>query len=376
MRRNGTFPEDDNLTTAYSNPALMRALVVGWIGHRRSNKEFINFSNSEGDKILKLFKSTDDNVLSEYSAPTYYGMDTWALAANIKYGPAAATMTTNSEFIMTELWKDIAEHWNPFLGNLVGPYDRAYTRDLTTHSAVISMFWWGLFGYEYGPHLYKLELDLLFDIAQGPALALIMETTSKFISKETAKALKAKGNWKGERFINKTIPDGLEAGSPRRVATSWMSAPLMIGAEQVNEDENRGDQFVPAIVHWAGDKSHTPWPSITFFSLYPSASTVDAVVGSHSLTVSYPNTTQEGTDIFTYALSNVPPSWTLGGEHVIDGFGSLPCLDVTVSAPGLVKQPVKYGEQLRDHLFYNISYAVSSGFEGVPRMDFKFKYTC
>ncbi|KAH6977360.1 hypothetical protein BKA56DRAFT_687061 [Ilyonectria sp. MPI-CAGE-AT-0026] len=376
MRRNGTFPEDDNLTIAYANPALMRAWFVGWIGERRNNETFTKFANQQGDLILKLFKSTGDDVLSEYNAPTYYGMDAWALAGNIKYGPKKATMTKNAEFIMTELWKDIADHWNPYLGNMAGPYDRAYTRDLTTHSAVVSMFWWGLYGYEYGPHLYKGELDLLYDIAQGAAVALIMDTTSKFISKDTAKALKAKGSWKGQRLITKTIPDALGKDANTRTATSWISSPLMIGAEQVAEDKNRGNQFVPAIVHWAGELTHKPFPYNTFFSLYPSASTIDAVAGKNSLTISYPNTTQDGTDIFTYALSNVPPSWTLGGKNVIDGFESLPCLKVTVDAPGLEKQPVTYGSQLRDHLYYNISYAVPAGFEGVPKMEFNFKYTC
>ena len=37
MRRNGSYPEGDNLTPAYSNPALMRAWFVSWIGERRNN---------------------------------------------------------------------------------------------------------------------------------------------------------------------------------------------------------------------------------------------------------------------------------------------------------------------------------------------------
>lgn len=34
MRRNGTFP--DNLVTGYTNPAILRAFTVGWIGARKS----------------------------------------------------------------------------------------------------------------------------------------------------------------------------------------------------------------------------------------------------------------------------------------------------------------------------------------------------
>ncbi|EON96205.1 hypothetical protein UCRPA7_8296 [Phaeoacremonium minimum UCRPA7] len=376
MRRNGTFPEDDNLTIAYSNPALMRAWYVGWIGARRNNQTFIDFANTQGDLILKLFKSTGSNVLSEYNAPNYYGMDVWALAGNIKYGAKNNSMTTNAQYILTEVWKDVAAHYNSFLGNLAGPYDRAYTRDMTTHSAILSLFWWGMYGHEYGPQPPKMELDLVYDIAQGAALSLLMNTTSSYISADTAAALKAKGAWQGERFIQKKIPDGLSSDEDVRVATSWISSPLMIGAQQVAETKNRGQQFVPAIVQWAGDASHTPYPYVTFFSLYPTASTVDAVAGPRNLTISYPNTTQDGTDIFTFALSDVPPSWTLGKAHTIDGFEELPCLNVTLSAPGLEKQPVVYGSSVEDHRFYNISYVVPEGFEGVPKVSFEFDYIC
>jgi hypothetical protein len=48
-------------------------------------------------------------------------MDTWALAGAIKYGPKDATMTKNAKIILTDLWADIAAHYNPYLVNMVGP---------------------------------------------------------------------------------------------------------------------------------------------------------------------------------------------------------------------------------------------------------------
>ncbi|KAF2188864.1 hypothetical protein K469DRAFT_724231 [Zopfia rhizophila CBS 207.26] len=346
MRRNGSYPEDDNLTIGYSNPQLMRALVVGWIGNRKNNDTFIDFANQHGDLTLQLFQANGSNTLGEYNAPTYYGMDTWALAANIKYGPKNATMTKNAEFIMVELWKDIAAHYNQFLGNLAGPYDRAYTRDMTEHSAILSMFWWGMYGREYGLQPPKGESDLLFDIAQGAALSLVMETAKNVIPADVHEALTSPFTSE-PRFLNKTIREDLSTDYTR-IATSWISKELMIGAEQVDETKNRGDQFVPAIVHWASDKDHKPYPYSGFLSLYPSASTIKAVAGPNKLTISYPNSTQQGADIFTFALSGIPPSWMLGGNR-ITGFDQLPCLYVEVDAPGLEKLPVTYGEQLRDH---------------------------
>lgn len=60
-------------------------------------------------------------MLSEYNAHTYYGMDTWALAGVIKYGPKNAAMTKNAKIILTDLWADISAHYNPYLVNMVGP---------------------------------------------------------------------------------------------------------------------------------------------------------------------------------------------------------------------------------------------------------------
>lgn len=378
MRRNGSYPEGDNLILGYSNPQLMRCLTVGWIGARRNNQTFIDFANEKGTQLLDLFQANGSNTLGEYNAPTYYGMDIWALAANIAYGPANATMTTNAEYMLTELWKDIADHYNPYLRNLAGPYDRAYTRDMTAHSAVLSLWWWGLFGRAYGGQPPLGEADLLFDVAQGAALALVMDTAAGSLSDETVAALTATGTWSGTRLLRKTVQGDLssEAADVWRVATSWLSAEVMIGAETTGDTTNRGVQFVPAIVHWASDPERTPSPYVGFFSLYPSASTIDAVAGEGTLTVSYPNTTQDGTDLFTFAVSGIPPKWLLAG-NVVTGLESLPCLNVGVSAPGLEKLDVTASTStLEDHYYYNVSYAVPIGFEGVPTVSLEVQYTC
>ncbi|CAG8374162.1 unnamed protein product [Penicillium salamii] len=376
MRRNGSYPEGDNLTPGYSNPAIMRAWFVSWIGERRDNQTFIDYANEQGDLVLELFKSTGSNVLSEYNAPTYYGMDTWALAGALKYGPKNSTMSKNSQFMLKELWADIAAHYNPYLGNMVGPYDRAYTRDIVSNSAVIDYFWWGLFGYGVGPQPNKLEADLLFDVAQGAALALVMDVVADNISEQDLTWLGSKDHWDGERMITKKVPDGLGVDADVRVTTSWITAPLMIGAQQVAETVNRGKQYVPAIVQWAGDKAHGPRPYMALFSLYPTASTIDAVAGPNSLEVSYPNRTQEGTDIFTFVLGQLPPSWTLVEKKVVRGLEDLPCLNLSIDAKGLEKQPVVYGATVGDNRVYNISYVVPSSFTGVPKISFEFDYIC
>ncbi|KAF4544405.1 uncharacterized protein LTHEOB_5975 [Lasiodiplodia theobromae] len=374
MRRNGTYPEDDNLILGYSNPAYMRAVVVSWIGHRLNNSTFTDFANLQGKLLLELFTWNNSNTLGEYNAPTYYGMDIWALSAAIKYAPANSTIKSTSEYVLTELWKDIAAHYNPYLKNMVGPYDRAYTRDMTTHSSILSLWFWAIFGHARGPQPPKGEADLLYDVAQGAQIALVAHTTSSYIPPTLTAWLTGSAYTDAPRFLNRTIKEDLSS-SYVRVATSWLSGPLMIGAESIAETANRGDQFVPAIVHWASDPAHQPAPYVGFFSLYPSASTVEAVAGERSLRIRYPNRTQEGTGVFTFAVSGVAPWWLLAGNRV-EGLEKLPCLEVKVEAEGLERLPVTYGSQLRDHLFYNVSYVVPDGFEGVPEVGLEFEYTC
>lgn len=87
----------------------------------RCQKTLIDYAEEQAETILKLFKSTGSNVLSEYNAPTYYGMDTWALAGAIKYGPPKSAIAKNSKVILRDLWSDIATHYNPYLSVMAGP---------------------------------------------------------------------------------------------------------------------------------------------------------------------------------------------------------------------------------------------------------------
>ena len=371
MRRDGT--DGDNLVTGYTNPALMRALTVGWTGYRTGNKTLIDYANIQGSEITQLFKD-GPNTFTEYNAPTYYGMDVWALAANIKYGPQNYTMTTNAPFLLAELWADIAEHFNAYLGNFVGPYDRANSRDMTQHSATLPLWFWGILGYEQAPEPNKLELDLLYDASQGCAIALLIDTVKENVPASTIEKLTVPPGDTEERFLNKTIRQSLY-NDTIRTATSWMSKSLMIGGETLAEVVPRSGQFVPAIVHWAADPDHKPFPYNGFFSLYPTATTITAVASRNKLAVSYPNTTQEGTNGFQFLLSNIPPAWNLAG-NVVSGFSTLPCLDVAVSAAGLELQPIVYGGTIYDHIYYNITYMVPANFSGIPSVTFDFVYTC
>ena len=296
----------------------------------------------------------------------------WALAANVKYGPKSATFTKHAEYILTEMWKDIAEHYNPYLGNLAGPYDRAYTRDMPTHNSILSFFWWGIFGHDRAPQPPPSDLDLNYDVTQGAALALLMDTVSAVWSSDVTRKLLSP--FRTERSLKKTVYYDLTSNKSR-IATSWLSKPLMAGGITVNETVNRGKQFTPAIVHWAADPKHKPYPYNGFFSLYPSGTVINATASPNKLVISYPSTTEAGTNGFQFMLSGIPPPWNLAG-NVVNGFSNLPCLSAKVTAPGLELLPTVYGSMIYSHYYYNITYAIPADFSGSPTITFDLKYTC
>lgn len=369
MRRNGTG--DDNLVTAYTNPGLMRAFTVGWVGARKNNQTLIEFANTHATDIYKLF-TAGSNVFGEYNAPTYYGVDIWALAISIKYGPKHQFLTGKALWMLEELWKEIAIQYNAYLGNLAGPYDRANSRDLTQDSAILPLWFWGLLGRSKAPYPNLRQVNVEYDAAEGASMALVMSTVAQSIPPSVLESLTKAPT--SDRTINKTIWESFD-GSGTRYATSWVSRSLMAGGIEQYETTVRSKQFVPAIVHWASDPSHEPYPYNGFFSLYPTASTVKAVATANKLVISYPNATQAGSDSFQFMIVGIPPPWNLAG-NVVSGFSHLPCLKVNASAPGLELLPTTYGSTIYSHYYYNVTYVVPADFKQIPTISFDLEYTC
>lgn len=98
--------------------------------------------------------------------------------------------------------------------------------------------------------------------------------------------------------------------------TAWVSPNVMAGGQKVAELYNRGSQFAPMIAHWkSGDTSDAQRPYVSFFQLYATASTIDAVVTPWHISVAYPNTTQAGTDVFQFLIGDIPtPYWAAGNN--------------------------------------------------------------
>jgi len=119
--------DGDNLVTAYSNPAIGRALLVEWVGARIGDQNLTEAGAQYAQNVYDLFTAENFNTLGEYNVPStfmlhlspvptyataYYGTDVFGLCQWIRHAPSGSKLPEYGSYILKELWKDIAQHYN------------------------------------------------------------------------------------------------------------------------------------------------------------------------------------------------------------------------------------------------------------------------
>lgn len=246
---------------------------------------------------------------------------------------------------------------------MVGPYDRVYHRNFLYDDSIVTIWFWMLLGRERAPVASLGLLGTQFDLRQGACMALLGQTLRSELNSSIVDRL-TEPVGSQDRIILRGIRDSLD-NDTTRINTAWMSENVMAGGQQVAEEYNRGNQFAPMIAHWkSGETSVPDRPYVSFFQLFPTASTINATVTPNRISISYPNTTQAGTDVFQFLIGDIPGPYYSSGQMVrnrsallfvfradqyvfrqMKGFDNLPCLDVAVTSQGL-NGTVKLGKYL------------------------------
>lgn len=81
----------DNLYASYSNPAIMRAFVSGWVGRAVNDTNMTTAGENYAQEIIDLF--TNFNTLSEFNSGTYTGVSLFGLTLWNKYLPGDSIMS-------------------------------------------------------------------------------------------------------------------------------------------------------------------------------------------------------------------------------------------------------------------------------------------
>ena len=240
----------DDLAQAMED-AIQRA-VIGETESGRLRADYTNIATQHawlldaagrGDEAAALADriATDwrrHRTFPEYNSPTYDGVSAWALAlwrgSSDTLGPVGAE-------IEADLWRTIADRWHPGLGNMVGPYGRAYGLDAHRYVAKLALL------------LRAAGVDAPVPLpthADEPAVhghdlyaVAAMALAPPTIPADAAERLATFG---GETTVSGTITDA----PTRRHHHAWLGHDVMIGAEAGESDWTGWFQFVAGTVHW------------------------------------------------------------------------------------------------------------------------------
>jgi hypothetical protein len=147
--------DDDNLYPAYSNPAIMRAFVSGWVGRRVDDSNRTNAGENYAQQVIELFRR--DNTLSEFNSGTYAGVSLFALTLWAKYMPADSLMAQYGPNMILHTWISLGELYNANLRNVAGPWDRAYGFDMNRYLSILALQIWTLIGKDKAPIHQKVS---------------------------------------------------------------------------------------------------------------------------------------------------------------------------------------------------------------------------
>ena len=225
----------DRVPATYANIALLRAWLDAWAG-----RPFETYAES----IAATFHQ--HGCFIEHGSPTYYGIDVLALGL-WQRADAPPLLQERGAELEAALWTDVARWWHADLGNLCGPYSRAYGMDLHNYVGGLAL---ALRTAGVAAPLPDLEADVLphgHDLCEAP----LLEHLGVRVPQGARAALE---RFPGPHAVAQVISD-----APRREASGWLDADLMVGAEHGDAGLHARGQFHPATVHWRQPDGTVGW---------------------------------------------------------------------------------------------------------------------
>jgi hypothetical protein len=235
----------DRVSPAYSNIALMRAWLEVQAGELFDRAQLGDRGEDLAGRIVERFDA--HGAFDEWNSPTYYGVDFYALALWRLYSPSSQLRTWGAR-LEAELWADLAPWYHAGLGNLAGPYTRAYAMDMRRYVAGL-----GLWIQAAEPDVVAPvpELSRPFSHSHDLALAPVIASLGARVPPVARGQLRS---FDGERRLERVV-----SSDPERIATAWLSAERMIGAERGSRRWPGRGEYHPATVHWRDPDGRTRW---------------------------------------------------------------------------------------------------------------------
>lgn len=223
--------QSGRLAWHYTNIALQHAWLLVEAG-RRDEGEALAARVTEHWRRRHTFP--------EFNSPTYDGVDLWALALWRGRSSSARLREWGAE-LEAGLWRTVSGRYHADLGNIAGPYTRAYGLDLHRYVGKVSLLMAAAVGLDAVPlpSLDGASIAHGHDLLSLPSLRLAEPQVP-------ADALAHLRGFRGPRQLHEVITER----PTRREASAWLGDGLVIGAEHGESDWLGWYQFVAGTVHW------------------------------------------------------------------------------------------------------------------------------
>ena len=271
---------DRRITDNYSNIALMHAYLEVEAGTRMDEPAWVASGEDRARRVVAIYDQF--GAFEEYNSPTYYGIDLKALGLWRGHS-SSPVLTELGTRVEAALWTDAVRWYHHGLGNVAGPYTRAYGMDFGAYVAAWAMWIWAAVGPDDTPvPPLDARLDHGLDFMLGGMVALIGVAVPPA-------ALAHLTGFSGERLVEQRISD---ADHGDRVAAAWLGPHSMVGAETNAVDLSWWDQFHAATAHWRRPDGSVGW----IRAVVPGAS--DTTVEPRRLTLRWHHDSEAGTARF------------------------------------------------------------------------------
>jgi hypothetical protein len=229
----GTFAR--GVPAEYTNIALMSAFLLDWVGSRLEVPEWRARGDTLAREVARDYRAA--GAFPEHNSPTYYGIDLYGAALWRAHAASRVLRGLGSE-LEEALWRDLARFYHADLRNLCGPYTRAYGMDMTRYVASLGT-WIAAVLRTGSPPLpaFGDAVPHAHDFCELVWIGLLG-------SRPPEDVRAALTTFPGEHLVEQVI-----TAKPRRVATSWLAADVMLGGEHTGGRVIHW-QHHPATLHW------------------------------------------------------------------------------------------------------------------------------
>ncbi|OAG02046.1 uncharacterized protein CC84DRAFT_1262067 [Paraphaeosphaeria sporulosa] len=361
--------DDDNLYPSYSNPAIMRAFMSGWVGRRLNDSNMTISGEAYAKDIITLFDRAD--TLSEFNSGTYAGVSLYALTLWAKYLPQSSLMGQHGATMIGKTWEKLGQLYNANLKNVAGPWDRSYGYDMNRYLSILALQIWTLVGKDNAPINAKpWTMGHKDDFAISPLVAILAPFHNTLVSNDTLLALHT---FPGTHTVSTSAFSPPWDTYPRNI-TAWLSQNLTIGAETFSEKVIGGpaknpSSFNPAVVQWSRKDGSVGW-----LTLYAQVEELRAVASDSTLDLEYPKGNQTST--FTFLVGTNSRS----GKRDVASWSDVEGIKVSVNGTVDMDYSVAFagyvggsGKTINDFEFWNFTYGMPEGSGKLPQISLSFE---